>query len=455
MHPNTDILKSLEQYGVRLGLETTHRILAALGHPERQFPAVLIAGTNGKGSTAAFLASMGTAAGYRTGLYTSPHLEEVEERIRIDGRAISQEELSSSLGHLVTAAEQALGHLPTYFEALTAVAFSHFAAQEVDLAILEVGMGGRLDATNATEPVLSLITEIGLEHRSHLGENLDSIAREKAGILRAGKPAVAWVERAEARRAIQEVAAAVEADLRFGPQMAGLEIVEDRGWDGQRLDLQTDEDRYRLSLLLGGHHQAKNASLAVLGAEILARRGWDRLSREAIVAGAGGSRWPGRLERVDLADGRSVLLDVAHNPDGAEALSRFLGRTGLTYDLLFGVLADKDVGEILPVLADNARRVILTSPDSHRALPPEEIERLLPAGRVVVVPAAAPALDRALAGDHELLVVCGSIYLVGEVRALLRERFGAPPPAVSDLTRGRRRVGSARTGSRPGRGPRT
>jgi dihydrofolate synthase/folylpolyglutamate synthase len=452
---STDILESLEQYGVRLGLETTHRLLAVLGHPERQFPAVLIAGTNGKGSTAAFLASMGSAAGYRTGLYTSPHLEQVEERIRIDGRAISKQELSSSLGHLVTVAEPALGHLPTYFEALTAVAFSHFAAHEVDLAILEVGMGGRLDATNATEPVLSLITEIGLEHRRYLGENLDSIAREKAGILRTGKPAVAWVERPEAMEAIQEVAAAVEADLRLGPEIVTLEIVEDRGWDGQLIQLETQQDRYRLSLLLGGHHQAKNAALAVLGAEILAQRGWEGLSRDAIVAGAGGGRWPGRLERVDLSDGKSVLLDVAHNPDGAAALSRFLSQRELTYDLLFGVLADKDVGEILPVLAEGARRVILTSPDSHRALPPEEIERLLPTGRVAVVPAAAPALDRALAGDHELLVVCGSIYLVGEVRGLLRHRFGAPPPAVSDLTRGRRRVESARTESRSGGGPRT
>jgi dihydrofolate synthase/folylpolyglutamate synthase len=247
----------------------------------------------------------------------------------------------------------------------------------------------------------------------------------------------------------------VEADLRLGPEAARIEIVEDRGWDGQLLHLETGEDRYRLSLLLGGNHQAKNAALAVLGAEILAQRGWEGIDHAAIVAGAASSRWPGRLERVDLPGGKSVLLDVAHNPDGAEALSRFLSRRGLTYDLLFGVLADKDVGEILPALAEGARRVILTSPDSHRALPPDEIERLLPAGRVVVVPAAAPALDRALAGDHELLVVCGSIYLVGEVRGLLRHRFGAPPPAVSDLTRGRRKVGSARTGSRPGGGPRT
>jgi dihydrofolate synthase/folylpolyglutamate synthase len=430
---STDILKSLEQYGVRLGLETTHRLLAALGHPERNLSAVLIAGTNGKGSTAAFLASMGSVAGYRTGLYTSPHLEEVEERIRIDGRAISRAELSASLGNLVAVAQQALGHLPTYFEALTAVAFSHFAAQEVDLAILEVGMGGRLDATNATEPELSLITEIGLEHRAHLGEDLDSIAREKAGILRAGRPAVAWVERPEAQRAIQEVAVAVGADLRLGPEVAKIEIVEDRGWDGQRLHLETDEDRYRLSLQLGGHHQAKNAALAVLGAEILAQRGWERLSRDAIVAGAEGSRWPGRLERVDLPGRRSVLLDVAHNPDGAEALARFLSRQELDYNLLFGVLADKDAGEILPVLVAKARSVILTSPDSERALPPAEIEKLLPAGRAVVVPAAAPALERALADDPELLVVCGSVYLVGEVRELLRDRFGVPPPAVSPI----------------------
>lgn len=455
MPASNDILESLEQYGVRLGLETTYRLLAALEHPERQFPAVLIAGTNGKGSTAAFLASMSTTAGYRTGLYTSPHLEAVEERIRIDGRAISEEELSAELGRLVEVAEPALGHLPTYFEALTAVAFHHFAAQGVDLAILEVGMGGRLDATNATEPVLSLITEIGLEHRKYLGENLDTIAREKAGILRPGRPAVAWVERPEALRAIQQVAAAVEADLRLGPRMAGVEIVADLGWDGQQIELETARDRYRLSLRLGGRHQANNAALAVLGAEILAQSGWEGLNRDAIVAGAEESRWPGRLERVELPGGKSVLLDAAHNPDGAEALSRFLEERKIAYDLLFGVLADKDVGQILPALAGGARRVILTSPHSHRALAPEALERLVPRGRIAVVPAVEPALEEALGADDELLVVCGSIYLVGEVRGLLRERFGAPPPAVSALTRERRRAGSARTGSPPVGGLRT
>ena len=223
------VLRRLETFGVRLGLETTHRLLGALGEPQKDLRVVLVAGTNGKGSTAALLASMATTAGYRTGLYTSPHLESVEERWRIDGRAVSTDQLASTVTAVVAAAEDRLGYLPTYFEALTAAACLWFAKESVDLAVLEVGLGGRLDATNGTEPVLSLITEIGLEHQNYLGTTLSKIGREKAGIMRPGRDAIAWVERQEARAAIQQVADEIGARLAWGPDLTTIEGVGDSG----------------------------------------------------------------------------------------------------------------------------------------------------------------------------------------------------------------------------------
>ena len=314
-----DLLGRLETYGVRLGLETTHRVLGALGHPQRSFPSVLIAGTNGKGSTAALLAAMTSAAGYRTGLYTSPHLESVEERIRIDGQVVPGERLSEELIRVVERAERALGHLPTYFEALTTTAFQIFSDQGVDLAVLEVGLGGRLDATNASEPVLSLITEIGLEHREILGQTLESIAHEKAGILRRGGPAVAWTERRAVRETLEQAAHELAAELAIGPEVVELSIAEESGWRGQRVDLRTPLGNYELAISLLGRHQAENLALAVLGAEQLARLGWRGLDRTAIVEGAAACRWPGRLERVAMPDGGGVLLDAAHNPDALAA----------------------------------------------------------------------------------------------------------------------------------------
>ncbi len=416
---------------MRLGLETTRGVLQALGFPERRFASVLVAGTNGKGSTAALLAAMASAAGYRTGLYTSPHLEEVEERIRIDGQAVAGAMMSDCLAQVVTATERAVGHLPTYFEAMTATAFRIFADEEVDLAVCEVGLGGRLDATNASQPVLSLITEIGLEHRQFLGHTLESIAREKAGIFRDRRPAVAWTERRKVWRTLQEVAREVGSRLTIGPEVASVSLVEECEWAGQRIGLTTPAGDYRLELALLGEHQSRNLALAVLGAEELARQGWSRLDKAAIVQGAAGCRWPGRLEGVTTPTGTTVVLDAAHNPDGAQALSLFLERRGGAYDLLFGALADKEVKRVLPPLARSARRVVLTMPDSPRAVSPEGLYRTLGGGEAILRPEPAAALSAALDGGGDLLVVCGSIYLVGEIRGLLRKRFGTPPAACA------------------------
>ncbi len=395
---------------------------------------MLVAGSNGKGSTSALLAAMATAAGYRTGLYTSPHLESVEERLRLDGRPIETGRLGELLAGIVDIAEP----LPTYFEALTVAAFLWFAEEAVDLAVIEVGMGGRLDATNLAEPVLSLITSISLEHREFLGDTLAAIAREKAGILRPGRPALAWVEAAEAMEALRQAADELGTDLRSAPGLVRLEGSESDGWTGQRVRLATPAGRYDLRTALLGAHQQRNLGLAVLAAETLAGSGFPRLGPGAIAAGAAACRWPGRLEPIDLPggrpSGRRVLLDAAHNAEGAGVLAAFLDGLRGPVDLLFGVLSDKNAGAMLDLLAPRARHLVLTAPPSPRAVAPAALaERLGPREGVVVEPDPGRALDRLLELPGPLdaggtAVVCGSIYLIGEVRRALRERFGVPAP---------------------------
>lgn len=430
--PLEPILTRLETLGIRLGLETFGRLLEALGSPQLRYPTVLVAGSNGKGSTSALIAAMASMAsdgGYRTALYTSPHLESVEERLRLDGRSVSSETLAGLLEEVVRVSESANGALPTYFEALTAAAFLWFAKEEVDLAVVEVGLGGRLDATNLCDPLLSLITSISLEHQEHLGNTLAAIAREKAGTFRPGRPALVWIEDPEAAASVRAVAAERGTDLRFAPDLVTIRELDSDVWTGQRVQI----GEHELKLHLSGEHQARNLALAVLAAETLRGLGFPKLDDRAIAAGAEACRWPGRLERIDLPDGRRVLLDAAHNAEGAAVLAGFLARLAGPVTLLFGALEDKDVSEMLGRLAPRAERVVLTTPASPRARRPEDLAALL-SGRtgVEVEPDLSAALDRGLESSGTL-VACGSIYLLGEVRRGLRERFGVPAPASDPL----------------------
>ncbi len=414
-------------------------LLAALGDPQLRFPAVLVAGSNGKGSTSALLAAMAAAAGYRTGLYTSPHLEVVEERLRVNGRAVGAELLGELLAEVVSRAEREQGHAPTYFEAVTAAAFAWFAAEAVDLAVVEVGMGGRLDATNLCDPLLSLITSISLEHREHLGDTVAEIAREKAGILRPGRPALSWVQDPAAAAAIRAVAARTGALLHAAEAEVAIEEGGESGWDGQEVTLVTPAGRQRLWIRLPGSHQRRNLGLAVRAAELLVDAGFSALGPGAVAAGAAACRWPGRAEVVQLpGGGRRVLLDAAHNPEGAAVLAALLAAAsaapGSGVDLVFGVLGDKDAGEMLDLLLPWVRRLVLTTAPSPRARPVEELQALV-AGRnrgpveILIEADPADALERAVGLGGETVVVCGSLFLVGELRRRLRERFGVPPPA--------------------------
>ncbi len=424
MASSQELLDRLELFGTRLGLRRIRELLGRLGDPQLEVPVVLVAGTNGKGSTAALLAAIVGAAGYRTGLYTSPHLESVRERIRVDGVAILESSLSAALERVLGAGQET----PTYFEALTAVALVEFERREVELAVLEVGLGGRLDATNVADPVLSLITEIDLDHQQHLGATLGEIAREKAGILRPGVPALAWVTAQAASETLERLAADLPTRLRF----VGRESTVARGEDGT-VELRTVGGSYRLQPSLVGRHQDGNLALAVSAAETLAGIGWQGIDLGAITEGVADCSWPGRLEWVELGDARRVLLDGAHNPSAARALREYLEEQVADYTLLFGALRDKDVGEMLPLLGGGATRVVLTTPASPRAIPPEELLSLLPEGSAEVVPDPRDALVAALDSARPV-VVCGSLYLVGAIRAELRRAFGVPPAAADERT---------------------
>jgi dihydrofolate synthase/folylpolyglutamate synthase len=421
-----DTLARLEPLGMRLSLEPLRRRLAKLGEPQRELPAVLVAGTNGKGSTAALLAAIGCAAGYRTGLYTSPHLEEPRERIRLDGLALATLELDRLVAEVLEAGDD---EPPTPFEALTAAAFLAFAEAEVELAVLEVGLGGRLDATNTADPMLSIVTPVALDHREQLGETLAAIAGEKAGVMRAGRTTIAWGGDDEPTAALQAAARVRGAQLALASRETTVSGWRPGGPGRQRLVLRSATGERRLSLPLAGKHQHRNLALAVVAAERLAALGLPRLP-EAIARGVAGCHWPGRLESVAVPGGPTVLLDGAHNPAGAETLAEHLAGERRPWDLVFGTLADKDAGAMAAALAPRARRVFLAPPASPRALGLSSLAALPALAGAAPSASAGEALARALPAGAPLVVVTGSLYLVGEARSWLRERHGVPPPAA-------------------------
>ena len=426
------VLEDLEHFGVKLGLDRMRRVLVELGSPESHLPVVLVAGTNGKGSVSAWLAAIATAAGYRSGLFTSPHLERVEERMRIDGRAISIERLEG-LVERVLAASRRTGHeVVTYFEALTTSALCWFADEDVDVAVMEVGLGGRLDATNVTHPVLSLITSIAFDHQKQLGDTLAEIAVEKAGILRPGRPALASTSEPTVREALLSAAAEKNSHLELLDGHPGVSARRELPAGGQDVTLETRRGVYELASRLSGRHQLDNLALAVAAAEQLALGGYPAIDRRTIEAGVASCRWPGRLEWVALDDGvdpaSEVLLDAAHNPAGLTALGEYLRKLGRPFTLVFGMLREKVDPAVVAELWQSAEMVVLTQPTSDRALTPEQLAELVGAEADASIPDPGSACERALESGH-LVVACGSLYLIGELRTWLRKRYGVPEVA--------------------------
>ena len=423
-YPALARLESLELRGMRLGLAAIDSLCERLGRPERQVPSVLVGGTNGKGSTAATLSAIAAACGARAGLYTSPHLSEATERIRVEERDVEPEELDDALARAFAAADESPTIPVTYFEAATAAAFLVFAGRRLDLALLEVGLGGRFDATNVAPAVLSAVTSIGLDHVEELGPTLERIAREKAGIFRRGRPALVRAPAPEALRVLR--ASALEAEAVWHDASSELSVhVREVGPGGTRLALRTPERELELVTPLPGRHQAWNAALAIRAAELLPepRLG---LTDQSLAAGVRAVRWPGRLERFDV-ERRTVLLDGCHNTEGAACLVRFLEDAGLDgrCDLVFGAMADKDIEGITRLLFPAAASVTLVAAASPRAASADELARRVPPapGGLRRAGDVRQALEDLLArGPGNPIMVAGSLYLVGEARAFLLAR---------------------------------
>jgi dihydrofolate synthase/folylpolyglutamate synthase len=418
-------LRGRERYGIKFGLANIGRLLEALGRPERRYHSILVAGTNGKGSTVALSESILRAHGLATGRYTSPHLRFVEERIQIEGRPIPREELASAISRVAAAAEGLFGgdpSVPTYFEAMTAAGLLAFAQRRVEAAVLEVGMGGRYDATNVAPADVAVIAPIGFDHEQFLGSTLSAISSEKAAIIKDGRPVVVGRLEPEALDVVRR-----EAERRSALLVQALEGVEVRREPdgGRRVRLVTPARDYgHLELPLEGDHQLENLALAVRAVECFT----DSVSVEEVARGVAATEWPGRLQRIEGKP--ALLLDAAHNVMATRALVDYLR----TYPhpkrvLLFGVMKDKRVWEMLELLLPHVGHLIATRPEMSRSRDPEILarfasERGVPSEAVRSTKAAL-ARAREIAGPEGEVLVAGSIFLLGEILTALT-RPGSP-----------------------------
>jgi dihydrofolate synthase / folylpolyglutamate synthase len=442
----------------KFDLAHTRVLLQAMDHPERRFPSVLVAGTNGKGSTAATLGSILQSSGLRTGLYTSPHLVRINERIRVNGQEIADDDFAELHGKIDRLAEQLIekGEMPwhpSFFEMMTAIAFLHFAREKVDLAVLEVGMGGRLDATNVVDPRVSVITDISLDHQKFLGNTLTEIAGEKAGIIRPGGVVVTLPQQPEANDVIGNTILELEARAvnvvpyvppvspgSFEYLVPGTEKVSRPG-DEEPLTAKIAKKvaqvgekylyRYPLQVMgeqilgetpLVGRHQLRNVALAIATAVELNQQGFKTITPKSVETGIRQTHWPGRFQVIAARPGwPEVVIDVAHNPAGAWALRSALSERFEDRPLIFvfGAMRDKAISEMTEILFPLADRVIATRPQNPRAASPAEIQQAAARTGVEVEAVedvhSAVERARALAGADTLVVITGSIYLVGEV----------------------------------------
>jgi dihydrofolate synthase / folylpolyglutamate synthase len=409
-----EFLYGLQRFGIKLGLANTRTLLERAGTPQQHFLCVHVAGTNGKGSTAAFLAAILQAAGLRVGLYTSPHLQSFCERIRINGTAISESEIAALTNRLRLLSAD----IPvTFFEFTTVMALCAFAEQQVDIAILETGMGGRLDATNGVTANLSLITPISLDHQEHLGMTLTAIAAEKAGIIKEGVPVICSEQEEDVLAVLRRQAAAGHSPLLCAGRDFSVTVNDAESFD------YSDKDNLlrQLHSGLAGGHQPHNAALAIAAALCLRQQGLN-IPELAIRQGLAQVSWPGRLEW--WGGKRQILLDGAHNAAGASVLAAYLATRNVpALHWLVGVKNDKNYHDILAAILPLTARIYAVAPPAVNAIAPEE---LVAVARSAKVPAQAFAsvaaglqAARAACHPHETILVAGSLFLVGAVRELL------------------------------------
>jgi dihydrofolate synthase/folylpolyglutamate synthase len=422
----TEYLYALKAGGMKFGIDRMQRLAAALDHPERAYPVVHVAGTNGKGSVSAMIESVMRTSGRRTGLYTSPHLVKLGERVQVDRQLLTEAEIVRYANELKPLAEKAAAFIPdehaTFFEFMTAMAFLQFKRSQVDIAIIETGMGGRLDATNVVQPEVSVITSIGLDHCAELGGTLELIAREKAGIIKPQRPVVIGRMPPEAEQAIREVAVGQKAPVHsvreaFGEELAGYPVTN-----------------------LEGDYQRWNAATATLAMRLLP--GPLRPDASALNSGLKSVDWPGRWQRLSVA-GRALILDASHNPEGAQVLERNLARlvaeTGSKPLIVAGALGEFRARALLEVVLRYAREVSLVTPHQARATPYVGMIALVPPTQRTMV--REDSLERifpdaftcALGQPGDTVVITGSIYLLGEVLERLQPGIGAREDRLQDF----------------------
>jgi len=406
----------LRRFGIKLGLSTIKEILSGLRNPQNTYACVHVAGTNGKGSVASSLASILTQAGYKTGLYTSPHLVDFNERIQINNRPISNSNVVASYNSIRNA--RSGEREPTFFEFATVMAFFEFARQKVDWAVIETGMGGRLDATNIIRPRVSIITNISLEHREYLGNTLKQISGEKAGIIKPRTPVITGIRQKKALAVIENKAAEKSAPLfclgkDFKVRRSAAGTFSYHGMEANWQGLQTG---------LAGSHQVDNAALVLAACEILIQNG-EKLSLDIIKVGLIKNRWPGRLEIVSTEP--RIILDGAHNFIAARNLARFLSAhfAGRNLTMVIGILDDKPYHAMLKCLLPTANRVILTRAKINRALEPEKLEALAKkmVPKVIINADVEQAINFAIdtSSPDDVICVAGSLYVVGEAKQAL------------------------------------
>ena len=409
----------------KFDLENITVLAERLGRPDRAYPSAHVAGTNGKGSTAAFLESILRHAGFRTGLNTSPHLEKINERIRIGGEEISDQAFAEIFSRIQALIEELLaaGKLrahPTYFECVTAMAFESFARERVDFGVFEVGLGGRLDATNILSPVVTIITRIDFDHENFLGHSLAEIAREKAGILKPGVPLILAEQLAEAGEVILARAKSLGCEVIEPTQIFR---VDHQSMQNGRLHARVTEAAsgqvFEIAPGLPGRFQLQNSLNALAAVRLLQQRGF-KIRDEAITQGIANTVWPGRLEK--LQSGPDVYCDGAHNPGAARELAHFLEQnfSGRKIWLIFAALRDKAVDEVAGVLFPHAAQVIFTAPRSSRAVSATQLAEIAGhhAARFSVMPDAERAFEHAIAqaAPEDAIFITGSLYLVGQLR---------------------------------------
>jgi len=421
-----EYITNTAKFGSNYGLERTEKILELLGDPHKKIKCIHIAGTNGKGSTTAMISKILLEEGYKVGMYTSPFLEEFEERIQINGENITKDDLSMMVSEVSEAVDKvvALGYdHPTEFEIITCTMFLYFYKQNVDFAVVEVGLGGRLDSTNVIVPMVSVITSISFDHMNILGNSLGEIASEKAGIIKRGIPVVLFPQEEESLRVIEKACSEKNSTIiKVAADSAHyLETIDCK----QHISLETSKEKYDIILSLLGKHQLLNCAVAVNTIEELIRQGVS-IRKENIISALGKVEWHGRLEVMNTKP--LIVIDGAHNIDGINKLRDSVERH-FKYEkmiLILGILADKQVEEMIKTIAVEAERVIAVTPNSERAQLAEELKAVIDKHNVrcEAVEDYKEAYLRALSycGNEDLLLISGSLYMIGDMRKIIKNR---------------------------------